>query len=203
MKKRKQRSRTLSDLICFLVFLLFVLSSCEQAENRTLQIDTIELYRVDVEKARHFSHSTWQNRQHAFLKLSGDGHAGWSETIADKNNPDLDICEWGHFLLDLKGASLDEAFAILEQRRMDSAWDKRQLEFTELALIDLAARTEGISANEYLGLTGDEPVSGLFTILEDNPKKAAEQAQLAKEQGFTSHIKVKLFGDQQPGPAGR
>ena len=192
-----QRSRTMSVLICFLVFFLLIFSNCQQASNRSVQIDTIELYRVDVEKVRHFSHSTWQNRQHVFLKLSSESYAGWSETIADKNNPRLDIRRWGYFLLDLKGRTLDEAFDLLEQRRKGGTWEKRQLEFTELALIDLAAHTEGISANEYLGLTGDEPVPGLFTILEDNPVKVAEQAQLAKEQGFTSHIKIKLFGNQQ------
>ena len=36
--------------------------------NVDAKIDGVSLYLVNVKKARNFSHSTWHNRQHIFVK---------------------------------------------------------------------------------------------------------------------------------------
>ena len=37
--------------------------------NADAKIDSVSLYLVNVKKARNFSHSTWHNRQHIFVKI--------------------------------------------------------------------------------------------------------------------------------------
>jgi len=170
---------------------------CRKNNPDAHRITQIELYRLDVTKERHFSHGTWKNRQHVILKVSAGDQSGWSETIASKNNPDLNLCEWGDFLKEIKGLTVSEAFTFLKDNRGRALWTKRELEFVEMALLDLSGRLQGKSAIELLGLTGREPIYGTFCVLEEDPALAEKQAQLALEQNLKTHIKVKLFGKEE------
>jgi L-alanine-DL-glutamate epimerase-like enolase superfamily enzyme len=45
-----------------------------------------------------------------------------------------------------------------------------------------------------LGLSGKEPVPGVFCILSDDPAQVGKMAKLALEQQLKTHMKVKLYG---------
>jgi L-alanine-DL-glutamate epimerase-like enolase superfamily enzyme len=162
-------------------------------KNIDATVDRIELYRVDVDKARHFSFGTWHNRQHAFLKVSADGHPGWAEAICGKNEPQLDIAQWGQCFKELQGLSISRAIEHLVQMR--DVWPVKELESAEMAVLDLAGRVTQTPTIALLGLEGREAVPGLFCVLEDDPQQAAEQARLSLQQNLKTHIKVKIFGD--------
>jgi L-alanine-DL-glutamate epimerase-like enolase superfamily enzyme len=162
-------------------------------KNIDAPVDRIELYRVDVDKARHFSFGTWHNRQHAFLKISADGHAGWAEAICGKNEPQLDIAQWGQCFKELQGLSISQAIEHLVQMR--DVWPIKELECAEMAVLDLAGRVKQTPTISLLGLQGREAIAGLFCVLEDDPQQAAEQARLSLEQNLKTHIKVKIFGN--------
>ena len=85
--------------------LLPAIDSRKAKANHT--IDTIELFRYDINTPRHFSWGTWHNRQHVFMRITSGEHTGWAEVAADKNNPELDTRAWGRFLQDFKKLSLD------------------------------------------------------------------------------------------------
>jgi len=184
-------------IFLLLAIMLHIPIRCKKSDSEEIRISQIELYRLDVTKERHFSHGTWKNRQHVILKISAGNQMGWSEAIASKNTPDLDICKWGNFLEEIKGLTISEAFLYLKDSRNRKPWTKRELEFVEMALLDLSGRLQGKPAVELLGLTGKEPVYGTFCVLEEKPELAAKQAQLALEQNLKTHIKVKLFGKEE------
>ena len=58
-------------------------------------VDSVSMYLINVTKARNFSHSTWHNRQHVFIKIQSGNHTGWAEALANKNDLDFDIAKWG------------------------------------------------------------------------------------------------------------
>ena len=176
-----------------IAIMLQIPCGCRKNNRDAHRITQIELYRLDVTKERHFSHGTWKNRQHVILKVSAGDQSGWSETIASKNNPDLNLCEWGDFLKEIKGLTVSEAFTFLKDNRGRALWTKRELEFVEMALLDLSGRLQGKSAIELLGLTGREPIYGTFCVLEEDPALAEKQAQLAYERLWDRKLTLLLI----------
>lgn len=155
-------------------------------------IDDITLYRYDSTTSRHFSFGTCRSRQHAFIKISAQGHHGWGENVISVNQEGVDLQRWGSDFQDLKGMSVSDAMAYIRTRLTD--WEHRRCEMGEMALIDLAGKIRGQTALELLGLEAKGWIPGVYVILEDQPQRAGQLAKQAFEQRLTSHVKLKLFG---------
>lgn len=158
------------------------------------KVDSISLYLINVTKERNFSHSTWHNRQHIFVKIQSGEHAGWAESLANKNDLDFDIGKWGSFLKELKGMSIEKSIDYTREKALTKEWNAKKSEPALIALYDLLGKIAGKPTIEMWGLEKREPVPGLFCILEKDVDQALIQAAIAREQGLTTHLKVKMFG---------
>jgi L-alanine-DL-glutamate epimerase-like enolase superfamily enzyme len=157
-------------------------------------VDSIDLFLINVTKARNFSHSVWYNRQHIFIKIKSGPHSGWAEALVSKNDLDFDIAAWGTFLMELQGMQIVEAIGYVRNKFFESKWNAKQSEPTLIALYDLLGKAAIKPTIEIWGLEGREPVPGLFCILEKEVEQALIQAEIAKEQKLVGHVKVKMFG---------
>lgn len=176
-----------------LVFLLSGFAFAQKGDAEKLsKIDGIELYLFNIEKPLHFSFGTWHNRQHVFVRITSGEFCGWSEHNAGRNNLDFDLEKYAEDFEDLKGMELNKALKTVQSKYGE--WDWGKLEILELALYDLIGKVENKPAVEMLGLKGREPIPGLFCVLEEDPTKAEEQANISLEHNFKTHIKVKIFG---------
>ncbi|MCY9661595.1 hypothetical protein P5G65_07220 [Paenibacillus chondroitinus] len=165
----------------------------ERLSQVTEPIRSIELYRYDVNVQRTFSHGAWTNRIHGFIRISAGNQSGWGENIMAVNREELDLNEWLSPLQELIGMSIGEAVRTVTSRLTELC--SKRAEMVETALLDLAGHLLGQSALDLLGLDGKEPVPGLFCILENDPEKVRVRAQESWDQGYRTHLKVKLFGD--------
>ncbi|MFE5319368.1 enolase C-terminal domain-like protein [Paenibacillus sp. NPDC056579] len=165
----------------------------ERLDQVSEPIRSIEVYRYDVNVQRNFSHGAWTNRIHGFIRISAGNRSGWGENIMAVNRVELDLNEWLSPLQDLIGMTIGEAVRTVMTRLTELG--SKRAEMVETALLDLAGQLLGLSALELLGLDGKEPVPGLFCILENDPQKVRERAQESWDQGYRTHLKVKLFGD--------
>jgi L-alanine-DL-glutamate epimerase-like enolase superfamily enzyme len=170
------------------------ISGCVSGNSGEGTIDSVSLYLINVTKERHFSHSTWHNRQHIFIKITSGEHTGWAEALANKNDLDFDIAKWGSFLRDLEGMEINRAIEFSRDKIFSKEWNAKMSEPTLIALYDILGKAANKPTIELWGLDKREPVSGLFCILEKDVNQALAQAQIAKEQNLTSHVKVKMFG---------
>lgn len=168
------------------------LGSCGIISQNT--VDSVSLYLINVTKARNFSHSVWHNRQHVFLKIRSGSHIAWAEALVNKNNLDFDIAAWGTFLKDLEGKELEEGINYTRNKFFAGSWNAKQSEPALIALYDLLGKVAQRPTIEMWGLNDRKPVPGLFCILEKDVEQALVQAEIAKEQNLTSHVKVKMFG---------
>lgn len=166
-----------------------VLHNCQEP------IESMELYLVQIDAHRHFSFGTWHSRQHLFVGVGSGEQLGWGEEVADLNRPDFDPMEWGNLLQQLKGLSIGSAFAWLNHN--EDTLPSRLREMTEMALIDLVGKIRGITAHQLLGLYNTAAVPGLYCLLENDPSVLKTKAEQAKSKGFTTHMKLKLFGNKQ------
>ena len=66
-----------------------------------------------------------------------------------------------------------------------------------MALLDVSGRLQNKSAVELLGLTGTNPVPGLYCILDKDEKKVREEAEKSIEQNLGHHMKFKMYGDEK------
>lgn len=166
--------------------------------NAKHSIDEIELFRYDINTPRHFSWGTWHNRQHVFMRITSGEHTGWAEVAADKNNPELDTRAWGRFLQDFKKLPLSDAYVLVKANQIgtgkDGKYQKKQLEFVEMGLLDLLGRVEGKPAIELLGMNDRAPVPGLYCILDDDLEKIAKGIEQCQQQNLDDYVKFKMFG---------
>ena len=58
------------------------------------KVDNISLYLINVNTKRHFSHGSWNNRQHIIIEIKSGNFSGWGETKVSNNQPDFDIYKW-------------------------------------------------------------------------------------------------------------
>jgi L-alanine-DL-glutamate epimerase-like enolase superfamily enzyme len=158
------------------------------------EINSVSLYLVNVTKARNFSHSTWENRQHVFVKIRVGNFTGWSEALANKNDLGFDIANWGSYLKEIKGMTVLNAIEHCRIQFFTGKWQHKKSEPALMALYDLQGKIANIPTIELWKLTERNPVPGLFCILEKEIEKALAAVEEAKEQNLTSHVKVKLFG---------
>jgi len=163
--------------------------------NADAKIDGVSLYLVNVKKVRNFSHSIWHNRQHIFVKIQSGRHIGWAESLANKNDLDFDISKWGAFLNDLKGMSISEGIEYTRDKFISRNWNAKKSEPVLIALYDILGKIANKPTIELWGLDKRDPVPGLFCILERDVDQALVQAEIAKKQNLTTHVKVKMFGD--------
>jgi len=162
---------------------------------RSVKIEGAEWYLIHVDAPRHLSHSTWQNRQHAFLRLKASGLSGWSEVMPRVNDLDFNVKKWGVFVSEIIGKSLEEALEYV--RSQYGVWDAMKTECLEIALLDIWGQIEGKSVNELFGLENLTKVPGVFTVLEEDPEAAQRQLETARSRNLTQYIKTKLFGDKE------
>jgi L-alanine-DL-glutamate epimerase-like enolase superfamily enzyme len=163
--------------------------------NFDSKIDSVSLYLVNVEKSRDFSHSTWHNRQHIFVKIQSGKHIGWAESLANKNDLNFDFIKWGAFLRELEGMTISEGIEYTRDKFLSGKWNAKKSEPVLIAFYDLVGKIADKPTIELWGLNKREPVPGLFCILERDVDQALVQAEIAKQQNLTSHVKVKMFGD--------
>lgn len=174
--------------------LLLSQASCKKTDAG---IESIELFLINIEKERHFSHGSWTTRQHAILRFSTQSASGWAEMRISKNDPDIDVRDWGRFLEALIGLTIDDAFEFLVRHRGEHPWNRRVVEAVDMALWDIRGRLLNTPAVDLLGLKSRSTVSGLFCILEKDVDRVKKQARLAIKQGLDSHIKLKIFGNAE------
>ena len=161
------------------------------------KITKIEIFRYDINIPRYFSWGTWHNRQHLFIKISAGDFYGWTETPASKNNPDFKPTAWVDYLKQFKGLTLGEAQKLLASEQvLGSKRSLKMLESLDMALLDVSGRLQNKSAVELLGLTGTNPVPGLYCILDKDEKKVKAEAEKSIEQNLGHHMKFKMYGDE-------
>ena len=177
-----------------------LLSSCVQrsgTKSLNEKITKIELFRYDINIPRYFSFGTWLNRQHLFMKISAGEHYGWSEIPASRNNPNLKPTTWVNYVKQFKGLTVVEARNLLESQQVTgSKTSLKEMEFMDVGLLDLSGRLQNKSVVEMLGLTGREPVPGLFCILDKDENKVREEAEKSIAQNLGHHLKFKMYGDE-------
>lgn len=158
-------------------------------------IDTIELLGIRIDAERRFSYKVEMYREHIFIRFGSGPHSGWAEMNVGENIKNLPfekrvwrLAWYGK----LKGKTFAEALDhIIAQRELAS---HASTECAEMALLDLAGKSMGVPALDWLGLEKRAPVPGLYAILSDDPAKVRSEAKRALEQNLRSHLKVKLYG---------
>jgi len=161
-------------------------------------VESADLYYVVVDEPTRFSFGTWDHRIHAFIRLAAAGTVGWGEstlpstgsTISSDLNRVETAMDVGRELL---GLSVDAAMYLLASRR--ELWPAPIVEAYELAMIDIAARLNEVSALTYLGLNDRTPLPGVYCILDDRLEFISKKVERGLSLGLTSHHKVKLFGE--------
>jgi L-alanine-DL-glutamate epimerase-like enolase superfamily enzyme len=130
------------------------------------------------------------------MKISSGKYHGWSEIGGSRNNPDFDLADWSPFLKALKDKTLEEALFWLHSYQVnDSGLAVSKQEFIEIALLDIVGRVQDKPAMEILGLTGREPVPGLFCILDKDLENVRKNAEASVEHNLSSFMKIKMYGD--------
>ncbi|MFV9551404.1 enolase C-terminal domain-like protein [Algibacter sp. PT7-4] len=177
-----------------------LLSSCINKNDTAYlneKITKIELFRYDINIPRYFSFGTWLNRQHLFMKISSGEHYGWSEIPASRNNPNLKPITWVNYVKQFKGLTVGEAQNVLESQQVaGSKTSLKEMEFMDVGLLDLSGRLQNKSVVQMLGLSGRQPVPGLYCILDKDEKKVREEAEKSIAQNLGHHLKFKMYGDE-------
>lgn len=167
----------------------------QSLEGRDAEIESITVHAIPVDAERRFSYTVQKGRLHAFIRFTAGGQHGWTEFNASHAIPEDKVHDYlasqFKWYGELKGLTVADALRSVAARRPKGV---RELEVAEMALLDLAGRLAGRPAIELLGLTGKDPVPGVFCILSDNPAHVEEMAKLALEQHLSTHMKVKLYG---------
>lgn len=157
------------------------------------KIEEVEVYKYNILAERHFSFGTWTSRQHAFVKIGSQGKLGFGENIMAVNKPEISLQEWGGYLKELVGLTIQEAIDLT--RTKYDTWGGRCCEMAEMALIDLGGKLLKQTGLEMLNLRGEKPVFGVYVILSDDVDFVAQEAKRAYKKNRAQYIKVKLFGD--------
>lgn len=177
-----------------------LLSSCFSKQIGTWKnekITKIELFKYDINIPRYFSFGTWLNRQHLFMKLSAGDCYGWSEIPASRNNPEMNPRSWVEYVRQFKSLTVQKAQNLLRSQQVaGSKASFKELEFMDMALLDLAGRLQDKSAVELLNLPHRKAVPGLYCILHKDENKVREEAEKSIEQNLGHHMKFKMYGEQ-------
>lgn len=178
-----------------------LLSSCLDKSKTTPldeKITKIELYRYDINIPRYFSFGTWYNRQHLFMKLTAGDFYGWSEIPASRNEPDLQPISWVNYVKQFKGLTVSAAKELLQsQQGPNSTTSLKEMEFMDVALLDVAGRLQEKPVVELLDLPYRDAVPGLYCILYKDEEEVRKEAEKSLEQNQGHHLKFKMYGEQE------
>lgn len=162
------------------------------------KITKIELYRYDINIPRYFSFGTWYNRQHLFMKLTAGDYYGWSEIPASRNEPDLQPVTWVNYVKKFKGLTVSAAQKLLESQQIPgSKTSLKEMEFMDVALLDVAGRLQEKSVVELLDLPYRDPVPGLYCILYKDEDEVRKEAEKSLAQNLGHHLKFKMYGEKE------
>ncbi len=187
--KNNNENHTMKPLKILLIALLSPLF-LNAAEPK---IDYVELYLVNVNVERHFSYGTWKNRQHIIARIVAGEYEGWGEGIFAKNTPDFNPEKLDGQFRKILGKTPSR---ILRDYTNDRKMFKNHpAEIINMAMWDILGQVKKKPSAELLGLNGKSPVNGMFCILENEPEKIIEKAEIAKSQNLKNYIKMKAFGD--------
>jgi L-alanine-DL-glutamate epimerase-like enolase superfamily enzyme len=171
------------------------------SDNEALHrpIESVEAFVVVVETPSHFSFGVWENRVHAFVRMVSGALEGWSEVMLPvRSAANGQAMDHAAGLLaplgGLTGLELVNVREFLISRR--GRWSPMMVEAADIAATDLCARAQGVSALTYLGLSERSSVPAVYCVLDDNPDRVLEKTRKGVELGFSTHHKVKLFGDR-------
>lgn len=161
-------------------------------EPDTIGLDAVELYFIQVDYKRDFSFGVWPTRLHCCVRVVCQGHSGWGEICLPLyedssarevlENTISSFAPWHE-------VSLEKAKLLVTSLR--GSVDDFVLEAMDMALVDVEARLAGKSAPEFLGLQTQYAVPALTCVL----NKDIEEAAKAAKEIATTHLKIKLFGD--------
>lgn len=185
-KKKVNTTNTVPNKdISYLIHLL-------ESQMQVPRIDSIVLYFLEVNYKREFSFGSWPSRVHCCVCVTKGNESGWGEICLPIYEGKAREDVIGQIVKDFKpwhGVNIERAKFLVKERRGKTP--DRVLEALDMALVDLDARLHGKSALEYLGLSNEYSVPGLSCVLQKDIDAAVELAQ----QLATTHLKIKLFGD--------
>ncbi len=165
---------------------------------RNEKITKIEMYKYDINVPRYFSFGTWYNRQHLFMKVSAGDYFGWSEIPASRNTPNLNPVTWIKYVRQFKGLSIENAQKLLESHQLpESKTSLKEMEFMDVALLDIIGKTQEKPAIELLNLPHRAEVPGLYCILYKDVEEVRKEAEKSIEQNLAHHLKFKMYGDKK------
>lgn len=156
-------------------------------------LDRVEAFLFEVDYPRHFSWGSWPKRMHWLLRLEAGASVGWAEALCPNHQLPTLPGDWQAALASLKGLTVQEAINHSEASR--SQWPRGVMELVQAALIDLEGQLSGRTMLGVIGLPETRPVPAMFCILEKEPERVAERAQVALAKGLRTHVKLKLFGE--------
>jgi len=120
------------------------------------------------------------------MKVSAGDYYGWSEIPASRNRPNLNPVKWVNFVKQYKGLSIDNAQKLLAAQQMpESKTSLKEMEFMDVALLDILGKIQGKSVVELLNLTNRSPVPGLYCILYKKEEEVKKEAESSIEQNFS------------------
>ncbi|MCM5662734.1 mandelate racemase/muconate lactonizing enzyme family protein [Galbibacter mesophilus] len=157
-------------------------------------IEEINLYLIQVDAKRDFSHGSWKTRQHVFMSVHSGGKIGWAEANPSHNNANFDFKKWASFMEMCKGETVADALLRLEKLYAEDSIKRGQIEFGQMALYDLLGKLENKSGLEILGYFGRSPVNALYTILDKDVEKAILKLKDLQKATKFNALKIKLFG---------
>lgn len=165
--------------------------------RRIGDIDHIDLVTVRLPFLHPFaiSTATWTCKEALLLRLEAEGHTAWGECVAD---PDPyyayeTTSTTSHIITDFllpllePGLTLGELltrFKVVRGHGMAKAT-------VENALIDLAAKREGLPLHALLGLSAKPIMSGVSLGLQDSPGILVEKVGVAVSSGY-HRVKMKV-----------
>jgi len=159
------------------------------------KVDNISLYLINVNTKRHFSHGSWNNRQHIIIEIKSGNFSGWGETKVSNNQPDFDIYKWIDNFSFIKDLGIQNAINNIRKSFFNSQISARVSEGVLIALYDLLGKINKKPTIEMWNLEGRDPVPALFCILERDTSMVLEKAKIAKEQNMHRYVKLKMFGE--------
>ena len=131
------------------------------------------------------------------MKISSGEYYGWSEIPASRNTPDLNPSAWVNYVRQFKELTMEEAHRLLESQQVEgSKTSLKEMEFMDMALLDLSGRLQKKSAVELLNLPNRQAVPGLFCILYKDVEDVKKEAEKSIEQNLAHHMKFKMYGDK-------
>ena len=178
-----------------LLILPSIYSNFKLTYTKQIKIDQINLFLINVNKARNFSYGVWKNRQHVMINIKGGGHIGWGETKVSSNMPNFDIAAWSNEFKKLRGMNLGEAIDEVRNQFLQGNWHPIITEGLLMTLYDLMGKLERKPTIKIWGLKGTNPVPAIFCILEKDTESVVKQARIALDQNMHRYVKIKMFGE--------